>query len=275
MSATSKPQLHFSGLDLLWRCGVAFENRHIKKIKMPPSSAIHVGKGVDEAANSNLTSKIETKQLLPTPQVLDIARDAVKHSFEEEGAMLMPDETNEKTACDLAVDKAVRLTKAHATDLAPVLKPAFVQRRWTVEIPGFPFDIVGTRDLDEIDGTIRDLKTSGKSPAKNAAETSDQLTMYSLSKWVVDRTEPPIRVVLDTIVDLKRETKIVNVESIRDKSDFRIMLNRIENAARVLESGSFTPARQTDWWCSLKFCSYATTCPYFRQPKTFAGGTEE
>lgn len=269
-----KPQLHFSGLDLLWKCGIAFEFRHIKKMKMPPSSAIHVGRGVDEAANTNLSAKIETEQLLPTEQVLDIARDSVVHSFEADGAALMPDEPNEKTARDLAVDKAVRLTRAHANDLAPTLKPKAVQRRWTVEIPGFPYDIVGTRDLDEIDGTIRDLKTAAKSPAKSAAETSDQLSMYSLSKWVVDRTPPPIRVVLDTIVDLKRGAEVRQLESFRDKSDFRVILNRIENAAKVLEKGTFTPARQTDWWCSLKYCAYAPICPYFRRPKLAANGED-
>lgn len=273
--ATRKPQLHFSGLDLLWKCGIAFEFRHIQKLRMPPSSAVHVGKGVDQAANSNLTSKIETEQLLPTEEVLDIARDTVRFSFQEEGALLMPDEPNEKTACDFAVDKAVRLTKAHATVLAPTLRPKRVQAKWTVEVPGFPFDLVGTRDLDEIDGTIRDLKTSAKSPNKNAAYTSDQGTMYALSKWVVEKLQPPIRFVLDTIVDLTRETKISQLESVRTKDDFQVMLNRVENAARVLEAGAFVPARQTDWWCSQKYCSYHAICPYFRRPVTVAAGDEE
>jgi hypothetical protein len=272
---SDKPQLHFSGLDLLWKCGIQFQFRHIQRIKMQPSSAIHVGRGVDEASNTNLNSKIDTDQLLPTEQVLDIARDVVTHNFDTEGAMLMPDEPNEKTARAMAVDKAVRLTKAHATVLAPTLKPKSVQRKWTVEIPGFPYDIVGTRDLDETDGTIRDLKTAGKTPNRNAAEMSDQLSMYALSKFVVDKTPPPIRVVLDTIVDLKKETKIDLKESTRDKSDFGVILRRIENAAEILQKEAFTPARQTDWFCSLKWCSYATICPFFRRPKTFAGGFEE
>ena len=271
----STPQLHYSGLDLLWRCGVAFEFRHIKKVKAPPTSALHVGRGVDEAANVNLTSKIETQELLPTEQVLDIARDTVKHVFTNEGVMLGPGEDNEKAACDLAVDKAVRLTKAHATILAPTLKPKFVQRQWTMTVPGFPFDIVGTRDLDETDETIRDLKTSGKSPAKTAAFTSDQGTMYALSKWVVEKIEPPIRFVLDTIVDLKRETKVSFLESTRTKADFQVMVNRIENAARILETGAFTPARQTDWWCSQRWCSYANQCPYFRRPVSVAVNGED
>lgn len=275
MATNTKPQLHFSGLDLLWKCGIAFENRHIRKIRPPATSAIHVGKGVDEAANVNLLAKIETQHLLPTQQVLDIARDTVRHSFQEEGALLMPDEPNEKTACDFAVDKAVRLSRAHAEQLAPTLNPKHVQRKWTLEIPGFQFDLVGTRDLDEVDETTRDLKTSGKSPAKTAAYTSDQGTMYLMSKWVIDKIALPARFVLDTIVDLKRGPKVDRQESFRTKDDFQIIMNRVENAARVIEKGAFTPARQTDWWCSQKYCSYAPNCPYFRRPVSVAIGEYE
>jgi hypothetical protein len=182
---------------------------------------------------------------------------------------------NPASACDVAVDKAVRLTKAHSLSLAPALKPRAVQRPWAMEIPGFSFDIVGTRDLDETDGTVRDLKTSGKSPAKDAAWTSDQGTLYAMSTWVVDQQPPPVPFVLDTIVDAKRGTKIVTLESSRSIEDFAVMASRIANAEKVIQSGSFTPARQTDWWCSLKWCSYAPICPYFRRPVSVAGGVAD
>lgn len=273
---SDKPQLHYSGLDLLSKCGVAFERRYVLGERMPATSHIHVGKGVDQSANRNLSSKIETATLLPVAQVLDVARDAVRASIEKEGLALTPDEQGmtEAAAADGAVDKAVRLARAHAEKLAPKLHPQRVQAEWSLEIPGFPFDIVGTRDLDETDGTVRDLKTSKKSPNKNAAEVSDQLTLYSLAKYTIDKAMPPA-VALDTIVDLKTGIKIDTKLSTRDKVDFTVMLNRLENAAVVLDKGAFTPARQSDWWCSLAWCPYAQTCRFFRKPKSvFIEGDE-
>jgi PD-(D/E)XK nuclease superfamily len=266
-----RPQMHISGIDRLFSCGIAFEKRYILNERKPATSYLHVGKGVDEAANLNLQNKIDTKTLLPVAQVVDVARDAVRHSIESDGLALTPDEIGmtEKAAGDAAVDKAVRLTEAHAKILAPRLKPKRVQAKFSLEIPGFPFDVVGTRDLDDEDDATRDLKTSKKSPPKLAAEQSDQLTLYALSRAIIEKVALPVKVALDYVVDLKRETKVAPpLESTRDRDDFQVILNRFEAAARVLESGAFTPARQTDWWCNLRWCEYAPTCKYFRSPKS-------
>lgn len=268
-----KPQLHFSGLSTLWQCGVKFDFRYIQKLYRPPTSALVVGKGVDEAANANLQNKIDTDALLPVEQVADIARDSIVRSVEADG--ILPDRgQSEAAARDLGIDKAVRLTTTHAKDLAPKLKPKAVQKKWSLDIPGFPFDLVGTRDLDEQDGTIRDLKTSGKSPNRNAADISDQLTTYALAKFSYERVIPP-KVAMDTLVDLKRGPKVSTLESVRTKDDFQVLLARVENASKVIQSGIFTPAQPDAWWCSEKWCSYHDVCPYFRRPVTVAIEGEE
>lgn len=267
------PQMHFSGLTTLWQCGIKFQFRYIQKLKRPPTAALVVGKGVDAATNSNLQNKIDKDVLLPVEQVSEIARDAVMHAVSDEGIMPEKGQT-EAAATAEGVDKAVRLSEFHATDLAPILRPAAVQKKWSLEIPGFPFDLVGTRDLDELDGTIRDLKTSKKSPNRNAAHVSDQLTTYSLAKFAFEKVIPP-KVVLDTVVDLKRGPKISTLESTRTKEDYSVLINRIENASRVIESGMFTPAQPDAWWCSEKWCSYHDVCPYFRRPISVAIEGEE
>jgi hypothetical protein len=268
-----RPQLHFSGLAMLWKCGVKFEFRYVKGIRRPQTSALVVGKGVDSAANANLQNKIDKQELLPLEQVTEIARDAVVSAVNEEGLQPEAGQT-EAAARDLSIDKAVRLVTAHAEKLAPKLKPKSVQKKWSLTIPGFPFDLVGTRDLDETDGAIRDLKTSKKSPNRNAADISEQLTTYALSKFSYEGVMPP-KVALDTVVDLKRETKVVTQESVRTKDDFQVLMARTENAARVIESGIFTPALPDAWWCSEKWCEYATICPYFRRPISVAIEGEE
>lgn len=269
-------QLHFSALEVLWQCGEKFRRRYIEKERVGGTSYLHVGKAVDHAANINLQSKIDTDALLPAEQVMDEARDSVVRSMDDDGLTLEPGEKvlGESATKAAIVDKTVRLARAHAVVLAPRLKPERVQAKWSLEIPGMPFDLVGTRDLDETDGTISDLKTSKKSPNKNQAVISDQLTTYALSRVVIDKAGAPVKVGLDYIVDLKTGVKVADrLTSTRGKSDFEVLLRRIENAAIILEKGAFTPANQgRDWWCSVKFCEFAPTCPYFRMSLNVSEG---
>lgn len=264
-----KPQIHWSSLDLLWKCGIAFEFRYIRKIRVEPPSTLHVGRGVDHAVMENLSEKIATGALLPIEKVKDLAADATRASFDRDGVSLADDEPqNPLLAADQAVDRAVRLAALHAEQLAPKIDPARVQAAFALEVEGFRFDVVGTRDIDERNNTIRDLKTAKKSPARTAAQTSDQGTLYALAKWVIDRAPTPVRFALDTLVDLKSGVKAVVLESTRSEDDFQAIANRIANAEKVILAGAFTPARQSDWWCSLQYCGYAPMCPYFRKPLT-------
>jgi hypothetical protein len=268
MSEATRPQLHFSALEKLWACGVAFARRYLNKERGIAPSYIHVGKAVDHAANTNLQHKIDSDSLLPVEQVVDEARDVVTRSMEDEGLQLEPADRviGEKAAKAAVVDKTVRVCKAHAMTLAPRLKPKRVQAKWSLEIPGMPFDLVGTRDLDETDDSVADLKTSKQSPNKNQAVTSDQLTTYALSVHVIGKVPVPVKVHLDYIVDLKTGTKVADrLTSTRGKDDFGVLLRRLENASTILQKGAFTPANQgRDWWCSVQYCEFATTCPYFR-----------
>lgn len=270
IATPKKPQLHFSALEQLWKCGVAFERRYILKDRGVAPSYVHVGKAVDHGANINLQNKIDKDVLLPVEQVVDEARDSAAASMEEDGLQLEPEDRilGEKATKAKVIDKTVRLARAHASTLAPRLKPKRVQAKWSLEIPGMPFDLVGTRDLDEIDETVSDLKTSKRSPQKNAAVISLQLTTYALSVHVINKVEPPVKVALDYIVDLKAGVKVADrLASTRRNNDFEVLLRRIENAKEILEKGAFTPANQgRDWWCSQQYCEFAPTCPYFSMP---------
>ena len=136
-------------------------------------------------------------------------------------------------------------------------------------------DFVGEMDIvekymepqDEADRVvIRDTKTSGKSPAANVADESHQLSAYALASQVIDKTLPDA-VKLDYLIDLKRETKTMTVESTRTGQDLQAYLNRIVNAVATIESGMFTPAPNAAWWCSAKWCAYHSMCPHVVQKK--------
>jgi PD-(D/E)XK nuclease superfamily len=116
--------------------------------------------------------------------------------------------------------------------------------------------------------TIRDTKTSGKSPVATIADDSDQLTIYSLASLVLDKKLPD-SLVLDYLIytPKRHDTKYVPVTTTRTMEDLNVALYRFSNAIHAYRRGVFVPAK-ADWWgCSEKFCGYASICPAFKRPK--------
>lgn len=263
-----KPHLSNSAIDMLSKCGEMYRRRYIEGEKVPPGVALIVGKGVDHSVNTNLQAKIDTGSLLPVDAVRQAAMDSTVREWDSGEIALDPDEAARgvKAAKGAAVDKAVRLSELHATKTAPGIEPSAVQRKWTIELDGFPFDITGFIDVQEDVRSVRDTKTSGKSPAKTEADNSDQLSLYALAVKVIDGAAPR-EVRLDYLVDNKTPVA-VSLASTRTDDDFRMVMRRVEAAAEVIEKQAFMPARRSDWWCSERFCGYAATCPYYRQAKS-------
>jgi CRISPR/Cas system-associated exonuclease Cas4 (RecB family) len=272
-----KPQLHISALNMLNRCGAQFEFRYIKNIKRPPGVAMVVGTAVDTSVNANLNSKKDTQKLLPLAEVRQAARDALDREWEG-GISFDADEAAQGQGIvkGEAVDKAIKLASLHSTDVAPKIEPSHVQWGWTIELKGFPMDLAGTVDVRESKTitSIRDTKTSGKSPSSNVADVSDQLTAYAMAVKVIDGKAPEL-LALDYLIANK--TPVAKTfTSRRDDDDFNVLLRRVENASRVIDSGAFTPMPQTDPMCSQKYCGYYDLCIYAKKPKLFQiGATSE
>lgn len=121
--------------------------------------------------------------------------------------------------------------------------------------------------------TVRDSKTSGKSPSSDSAEDSAQLVGYSLATLVMDGMLPQV-VALDYLVRTpkKHDLKYVPRETTVDMTDINMFLFRFARAVHswhvACKTGSFLPANPDDWHCSLRFCGYADRCPAFKRPKT-------
>jgi RecB family exonuclease len=273
-----RPQLHFSGLDKLWECGEKFRRIYLEMDSLPKGTYIAVGSGVDTAVNRNLEQYILDQTLLSVEEVEDIARSAADFELKNNDIVYDVDEKElgiEKANAE-AIEKAARLAVLHAKEIAPHLHPTAVQRKWSIEIPGIPFDLVGTIDVQEGSHSIRDTKTSGKSPAEGIADRSEQLSIYALAVRTLDGRVPD-QVALDYLIDNKKPVA-KTYTSTRDDDDFQVALARVENAADVIQKGSFTPARPTDWQCSLKWCGFFRSCKYAKRPKSVAiphGGFNE
>lgn len=272
MEESRKPALSISALDMLSKCGEQYRRRYVEGDKIAPGVSMLVGRGVDKSVDKNLTSKIQTKTLLSVEEIQEAARDTVSQEWDQGGVTLSDDElrTGIKAVRAAAIDKAVRLSKLHAEKAAPSLNPTHVQRKWTVELKGYPADIMGVIDIQEGAATVRDTKTSAKSPREDEAHLSDQLTLYALASKVLDG-QAPAKVALDYLVDTQTPRHVIR-ESTRDDADFRVMLRRIDTAMAAIDKGVFVPARQSDWWCSRRWCGYFNSCPYARQPKSLVIG---
>ena len=261
----SKPQLHYSALNMLFRCGEQFRRRYIENQIIPPGVALIIGQATDHTVNKNLQHKIDTKgELLTIEEIEDIARDQVNNMFQSE-VHLDDDEIESGISAikGKTIDMAVALSGLHARELAPVIQPTHIQRQWVIELDGYPVDLAGTIDIQEGEQSIRDTKTKGKSPVADEAEKSDQLTMYAMAINVLDGKIPD-HVYLDFLI--KNKTPIVKtLSSIRTEKDFKPLLARIENAIQAIDKGIFVPINSDNWLCSQKFCGYFRTCSYSRK----------
>lgn len=270
-----RPQLHISGLDTLWGCGERFYRIYIVKERSDASVAMIVGLAVDKAVNDNLEYKMDTGELLEVEQVRAIAADTFEIEWSLKTIVYRHHEwiRGEAIVKAEAKEKAIRLAVLHHEKLAPLIWPTHVQRSWAIEIPGMPFDLVGTIDIQEGRKAIRDTKSSEKSPNGNIADVSDQLTSYDLAILTIDGFQVE-KVKLDYLINNK-VAKAMTLESTRNADDHRVFMNRVENAAEVIQKGAFTPARPADWICSRDFCGFADSCRYFKKPKSIVIQTGE
>jgi len=262
-----KAQLHQSMISMLYGCGEQFRRRYgarfgwnDKEEIIPPGVALIIGISTHKSVEHNLTSKINTGELLPLEEIKDIARDDVATRWKDGVALTKEESKQKRKTKGSCIDTAVSLSELHAVGLAPTLNPKAVERKWVVTLDGFPFDLSGAWDVEEKGNIIRDTKTSAKSPSQGDADSSEQLTMYSLAMKVCDNKEPKA-LFLDHLVKTKTP-KIVTLKTRRTAKHRLVLLRRIEIAAEVISKGAFVPANPMDWRCSPKFCGYWNTCKF-------------
>jgi hypothetical protein len=266
IDTSKKPQLHVSTLEM--KCMVQIERRYVYKEIIPPGVAAIVGTGTHKGVDRNMAYKMQTGKLLELDAVADAARDGVNEAWES-GVRLDDEEASRgiKAVKGEAVDKAVRLVTVHHKEKAPTIQPIHAERPFTLEIPGYGFDLAGRIDIQEAT-QIRDTKTSGKTPGASVAERSVQLKAYALAVNVLDG-KAPTKAFLDYLIDTSRP-KAESFEHEPNDEDFQVVLNRIEVIARAMETGVFVPVEPTHWCCDPKWCGYYATCKYVRRPKQFA-----
>jgi hypothetical protein len=244
------------------KCAEQFRRRYVLGEILPPGVGAVSGTGMHRAVELDLTRKLETGELAPEEEVTEKARDAVVGAFDSpEGVFLSDDEKAEgkdkvKAA---AIDAAVVCAATHHQELAPLAKPRIIERKWVLDLGGFPFDLSGTIDCDDGEA-IWDWKTAKRSPAEDEAEQSGQITMYSLAKLTLDGEIPTAR--LGYVVKTK-VPKTVVLETRREKREFAPLVRALERIADGIDKQVFPFAASMaprPWWCHPKWCGYYKTC---------------
>lgn len=278
-----------SNLSLLQRCGEAYRRRVIEEDPDAPTPSLIRGSTVHAIAKVALRRKMgKTNAELPT---VEEARDLAAADFEQRwGAqdvrLVEGDEEDGGAAMSQAKaeakDFAVALSGYHVTELAPRLRPVAIERKIIVKPQDSDLQIHGTLDvitqpeepvtLDAAGlnavgrDTIRDLKTSAKSPSRDAADKSQQLSFYAMIR-AAEVGALPEALALDYLVRTPKrgELKAVELATTRDAGDIAALVARLNTAVEAVKRGIFMPADPTSWWCSAKWCGYWATCPYIRR----------
>lgn len=287
---TDELRLSPSKLDMLSKCGVQYEYRYVKGLKIPPSVGMLEGRAIDKAASAILRHKLAEGTLPTDEAVADHAGQEMRTEWNDAGEVLIPAAEalrGGKGRLGYAVDRAIRMARKYRTAVAPYAQTmvdpktgiARVQHKWEVDM-GSGIVLNGISDDEETDA-VNDLKTKGKPAPDRAAHESPQLTGYAAAKYVIDGIEEP-KVRLHVLIDRPKlfegtvpgddpaGVKFQRLESVRTLEQMQAYLRRVEQAAKVIRAGAFLPARPEDWWCSAKFCGYFQICPYAHKPVSIA-----
>jgi hypothetical protein len=169
----------------------------------------------------------------------------------------------------VGLDRVVAAGAHYSVLVAPGIVPDAVERKIELELGDKALTVTGRIDLiarerpepDRIIRVVRDNKLTGKAPAKNAADTSQQLTFYSLLHKAETGT-PPERLSLDFMQHGAKGVKHVVQATTRDEMDVKRLARRISAAVDAIRAGVFIPANPDSYWCSPSWCGYWSTCRF-------------
>jgi len=233
---------------------------------IPPAVAMILGRAFHKGAEVNFSQKIDSHVDLPAKDIIDAAAAAFDTDLAG-GYVLSEDEQarGAKVVVGEAKDQTVRLAECHATQQAPDYQPVAVEHKSRILFPSASHDLVAITDLRDDRRRVTDFKTAARKPPADTAHKSTQLTIYAAA-YLFDIHEPCSEVRLDVVTKAKAPARHV-LRSHRSRAAFQVLIARVNATLNAINKGSFPPASPDAWCCSLKWCGYARTCPYFNSER--------
>lgn len=268
------------------RCQEQFRRRYVEHEDTPATVRMRRGSALawvarethlrqkrakDAAATSDVAQALRAS--IPTrAEAQDLAATEYDRLIRDHGVTLSDDERAIGEARVVGDEKqhVVDSASYYVLRVAPGVNPIAVEREIIVEPRGFGIRIRGTLDLvdqrTEPDGRvlegIRDLKTSSKSPARDEADRSDQLSLYAMLRLAETGRYPDFNQ-LDYIVRTPAygQVKHVALRTERDDRDTNAILAKLEIAVESTSRGVYMP-NTTGWHCAPKWCPYFNSCRF-------------
>jgi len=258
------PHISDTQLQMHTRCQVQWARRYLNDERHPPGIALLVGSGYHVGAETNFRQKIDSWTDLPLPDVVDAAVEGFKNRMVEDSFVLSDDEKTVGASIIVgrAIDQTAIMAAAFRGAVAGDYQPTAVEVSVDIPLAGTEYTFATVSDLWDLAGRVVDFKTAAR-PDRHAADDSLQLTAYAAAYTRHHAGKAPSGVVLDRMIKTAVPTRELQTTT-RTPAHFDILAARINVMLASIKTGIFTPAPVGSWWCSKRFCGYATTCPYYQ-----------
>jgi len=267
-----KPILRQSSLAMAEMCAYSFCLKTVDKLTELKSWVMTKGTGCHKAREVNFTAKLQTKEDLPLSDCQDAARDSINK--EAESGDFLPDEEigdkSKKDAAGMVIDRANNLVGVDHGTLYRHIFPTAVEKKVVAELPGYDFDLQGTKDLEDENGPI-DLKTSKRRWSDSKPYETSQPPSYGIlyrADYGVWPKKFRYHVLCDLLPTKKEPSRTPEIQifdfTISD-AWYRGTLDRYATLAKMIQAGIFPPCSSGHWKCDPSWCGFYTQCKYAKR----------
>jgi putative RecB family exonuclease len=229
------------------RCPLQYKFRYIDLLKIPPVSALTLGKSIHSALEGNYSQKIETKKDLPSEQVIDIFSDSWENNVKETTF-----EEDEKPG--EVKDDGVKLVSIYHKQVSPTIQPKLVEKEFNLAFENVDYTLKGYIDLIDTEDIIIDHKTTKRSMNQEDVSSDLQLSCYAMAyRFLFGGLEKELR--FDVMVRNKTP-KIQQITTTRTQEDINRFLKVLAYVSKAIKSGIFYPNK--NFMCSV--CGYVKLC---------------
>jgi CRISPR/Cas system-associated exonuclease Cas4 (RecB family) len=226
------------------RCPRQWAYRYVMGLKIAPDGGLVVGSGVHHAAEVGMLAKVDTGT---NPDPDDSAEAAAQYVSEQvrSGEVRMEDDDPGGLT-----DRAVRISRAWASEAAPLVMPEQVEQTFNVTMSGIP--VTGRMDVVTATSVV-DWKTSGKSPNPDDVLKAIQSSIYARA------TGKPLSFIY--LVNQVKAVKVKPIDITQPQSDEigRLAEFTVGDVAEGMALGVW-PRNRNGWHCSKRWCGYYDRC---------------
>lgn len=242
-----KGYLSVSQIRTYLKCPRQYEYRYIHGLRTPVTSSLLLGRSFHKAIETANRAKLEVGEILSVEDV----QDTFSEAWDREKAEVEWEDGEDQGQLK---DAGLAVTTHYYEEVGQKLRPMMIEQGTTVDVDGIPVKVV--IDLVETDGRIRDFKTAKRTPQKDEADRSIQLSTYAMAyREMTGERESGAQ--LDYTVNLKSGPKITHLETQIDDSRIERTKTLIKGVAQAISSGMFYPVEES---FSCSFCPFRDLC---------------